>query len=890
MPALSRWKARFHALFNRDALDRDFDRELSAWVDELAAREEARGVSPPEARRRAVHATGGLNRVKDRVRDVRPRWFLEGVFSDVAYAARGLRRSPGLVFTIVVTLALGIGANAAVYSIVHALLFEPPPYEAPERLAFILARMGVAGSSRAVLAGPEVVDFQQNVTKLGSLAAIRPASAALTGHGDPEQLRVAHVSWNFFDVLGVGAARGRTFARDDGAPSPGPPAVISWPFFQRRFGGDASAIGRRIVLNDQLVTVVGVLPAGFRLQFRAEAGVADEPQVFQVFGMDLAQTHRLLRYYHVVGRLAPGATFDEAARDVESIAAELARQHSFYTVANHSFYLVPLLSDTTQPVRPMLLALLGGVVVVLFAACVNVAGLLLARAVARRREVATLLALGADRRRLSCQFVAEGLIIAAAGAAAGLVTGFVALRVIVALRPPGLDRLTEARIDTPVFLVVLGIACVWGVFFALAPLAEARRLSVAAGLQTLSPANGRLRYRTRSILVIAQIALGTALIVSASLLVRTMDALHNVDTGFETGARALTFRLALPASRYPDSGRTNAFSRELESRLAAIPGVERVGAISHLPFDTLGNWSSKYFPEGPGQNLSVARLADTRAVTPNTLQTLGIQLIDGRWFTEDDDDDSRDVVVVDERLAARTWPGRRAVGQRIHVPFLKDRRVVTTWAIVVGVVRHMRYRTPDAEVQEQLYFPFRQNLRDPMAYVVRTAFDPSSIAADVRRVVASLDPLLPTYEMTPLETYVSRAMSTRRFTAFLIGSFAFLALALAGVGLAGLVAYSVASRHREFGIRLALGATPGRVRGTVLSEGFLLVICGVGFGLVGAGVSAYSMRALLFGVTPSDLTSYVAAVLVLGATGLVASWWPARRAMRVNPVHALRAE
>ena len=644
------------------------------------------------------------------------------------------------------------------------------------------------------------------------------------------------------------------------------------------------------MLNDTPVTVLGVLPPEFGLRFRAETGIPDEPQVFQTFPEDLSQTHRLLRYYHVVGRLAPGATIDDAARDVESISAELARIHPFYTVGNHSFYIVPLLADTTQAVRPMLLALLGGVVLVLIASCVNVAGLLLARAVARRREVATLVALGADRRRLSCQFVAEGLIVAAAGAIAGLVTGFAALRAIVALRPPGLDRLAQATIDTPILLVVVAIACVWGALFALAPLTESKRLSVATGLQSLSPANGRLRYRARSILVIAQVALGTALIVTASLLVRTMDALHRVDTGFETDARALTFRLSLPPSRYSTSAEVNAFSRELEARLAALPGIERVGAISHLPFDTLGNWSSKYFPEGPGQNLSVARLADTRAVTPSTLQTLGIQLVEGRWFTEDDDRDSRHVVVVDERLAARTWPGRSAVGQRIHVPFLIDRQVHTTWAIVVGVVKHMRHRTPDAEVQEQLYFPFRQNLRNPMGYVLRTSMDPSAIGADVRRVVASLDPLLPTYEMAPLDYYVARALSARRFTAVLIASFAFLALALAGVGLAGLVAYSVASRHREFGIRLALGATPARVRGRVLTEGLLLVIAGIGLGLLGAGIAARGIRTLLFGVAPSDPTSYLGAVLILALTGVAASWWPARRAMRVNPVQALRSE
>jgi predicted permease len=810
--------------------------------------------------------------------------------NDVAYAFRSLVRAPGLLAAVIATLALGIGANTAVYSVIRTLLLQPPPYRAPERLALIYANMGVGGFPRGTLAGPEVVDFQAASTRLQSLAAISPASAALTGYGDPEQLQVGRVSWNFFDVLGVAAARGRTFAQEDGSPSPSPPVVISWPLFQRRFGGDPAIVGRRIVLNGTEVTVLGVLPPEFRLHFAADVRIRDDVQAFQPFPADLARGHRLLRYYRVVARLADGVTMDEAAHEVESISADLARRFPHYTPAKHSFYLVPLLSDSTRDTRSMLFALLGGVVVVLVAACVNVAGLLLARAAARRREVATLVALGADRLRLARQFVVEGLLIAGFGAVAGLAAGYLALRAIVALRPPGLDRLEQANIDTPVLIAIAAIASAWGVLFALAPLSEFARLNVGAGLQSLSPMAGRLRYRARAALVISQIAMGTTLVVTAGLLVRTVGALQRVDAGFDMGARALTFRLTLPAGRYPNSASVNAFSRELETRLSALPGVQQVGAISHLPFDEGANWASKYFPEDSPQDLALARFADTRAVSPGTLRALGIQLVEGRWFSEDDHRESMPVVVVDERLAARAWPGGRAVGQRLHVPFLIDRQVATTWATVIGVVRHMRYRTPDAEVQEQVYFAYRQNLRDSVAYVVRTDADPGLLAAGVRRVVASLDSLLPAYDVRPLESYVARAMSARRFTAVLISSFALLALTLAGVGLAGLASYSVASRQREFGIRLALGATPAKVRSTVLTEALVLVGAGVGLGLVGAGTAANGMRALLFGVAPADLASYAGAIVLLCVTGLAASWLPARRAMHVNPVEALRSE
>jgi predicted permease len=810
---------------------------------------------------------------------------------DVAYAFRSLVRAPGLFAALIGTLALGIGANAAIYSVVATLLFQPPPFRAPDRLALIHANMVVGGLARANLAGPEVIDFQSAATTLQGVAAIAPASAALAGNGDPEQLQIGRVSWNFFDVLGVPAARGRTFAEEDGAPSPAAPVVLGWPLFVRRFGGDAAVVGRRVVLNGTPVTVIGVLPREFRLHFSGDLGIPDGLQLFQPFPTDLASAHRLLRYYRVVARVSDGVTMADAAREVETISADLARRFPHYTPAKHSFYLAPLLEDSAREVRPLLFALTGGVIIVLVACCVNVGGLLMMRTAARRREIATLVALGASRMRLVRQFVAEGLLVAAFGAVAGIGVGYIALQGMVALRPPGLDRIERAAIDTQLLLVIVAIATLLGLLFALASLAEFGRAPASRGLLSAAPAGGRLRYRARSAIVIAQIALGTMLIVSAGLLVRTVEALHHVDAGFDMRTRALTFQLTLPPGRYPNSERVNAFSRELETRLRALPGVEQVGAISHLPFDDRGgNWASKYFSEHSSQDLALARIADTRAVSPGTLSALGIQLVRGRWFTEADDRSSAPVVVVDEQLAARGWPRGAAIGERVHVPFLIDREVTTTWATVIGVVRHIRYRRPDAEVQEQVYFAYRQNLRDSVAYVVRTAADPAMLTTDVRRVVATLDPVLPAYDVQPLDAYVARAMSSRKFTAVLISSFAMLALTLAGGGLAALASYAVASRRREFGIRIALGASPARIHSAVLVEALVLVGAGVALGLLGGTVAANAMRALLFGVGPGDLTSYTNAIVLLFVTGMAASWLPARRAMRVNPVEVLRAE
>lgn len=888
MPALRRWRAALRAWLRRDEVDRDLHTELSHWIDEVTARYQAIGLPAVEARRRALAEMGGVDSVKERVRDVRPRSIVDAMLHDALYACRSLIRSPGLCAAIVTTLALGVGANTAVYSVIRTVLLQPPPYQAPERLALLWGNMGVAGVPRSRLAGPEVVDFRAAATKLKSLAAIQSLSAALTGAGDPEQLRIGHVSWNFFDVLGVGAVSGRTFTEEDGGPSPAPPVLASWPFFQRRFGGEAAAIGRRLVLNGTPVTLIGVLPKDFRLHFPADAGVPDDLQLFQPFGTDLARGHRLIRYYRVIARLADGATMSEAAREVESIGAELARRFPDYVAAKHTFSLTPLLADGTREVRPMLLALLGGVLAVLMTACVNVAGLLLARAASRRRELATLVALGADWKRLARQFVIEGLFIAGTGAVAGVGTGFLVLRALIAMRPPGLDRLEHATIDAPVLIAVALVTCVWGLLFALAPMMEFGRLSHAAGFN--GPATSdRLRYRTRATLVVAQVALSTVLVVVAGLLVRTMDALHRVDAGFDREASAVTFRLALPAVRYPTSVRVNAFSRELESRLRALPGVQQVGAISQLPFDE-GNLASKYFTETSERKLALARAADARYVSPGALPALGLRLMDGRWFAENDDPESTPAVVVDERLANMTWPGGRAVGQRLHLPLLIDRQVTTMWTTVIGVVRHVRHRTPDAEVQEQVYLSFRQNLRDPMAYVVRTDGDPALLAAHVRSVVSALDSLLPVYDIASLESRVDRSMSGRRFTALLITSFAFLALTLAAVGLAGLATYSVAVRQREFGIRLALGSTPASLRAKVLGESLALVSAGIVVGIAGAAVAANVMASLFFGVGPADPASYGNAIAMLFLVAVAATWAQARRASAVNPAEALRSE
>ena len=893
MPMLARWRARWRAVVERETLDRDLDRELSEWVAELAARHEAAGVSPAEARRRALAETGGVEQVKERVRDIRSSGRASGLLQDVWYACRSLARAPGLFAAVVLTLALGIGPSAAVYSIVHAILLKDPPYRAPGRLTMLWANMGAAGMPRTRLAGPEVVEFRREARALAAVAAIQPASAAITEDGAPEQIALAKITPDFLDVLGIDLAEGRSFVVADGFPTAAPPVVISWSLFERRMGANPNALGRRIVLDGAPVEVIGVLRPDFRLRHLDIVGFPNEPQIYQPFAADLARGNRLIRPYFVVARLAGGASAETAAAEVAGISADLARQHPVYRDARHTFYLSPLLTEGRRAVRPMLLALFAGVMVVLAVACVNVSGLLLARAAGRRREMATLIALGASRVRLARQFVVEGLITAAIGAGAGVIAGLGVLRAIAAFAPPGLERLEDVRIDGSVLAITATVACGWGLACALVPLAECRRLNPAAALGASGRVVGRLRYRSRSNLVVAQIALGTVLVVAATLLVRTTNALYRVDAGFDVNVRALTFRLAWPSTRYPSGAEANAFSRDLELRLLGRPGVEQVGTISQLPFDTTPATSGKYVTEAedtPSGQAS-ARFASMRVVSPATLPMLGVRLVAGRWFDESDDRNGPPVSIVDETLAARAWPGQPAVGQRLRLPIELDRQVAAVWTTVVGVVGHARFRTLDADGPEQAYISARQTHRQgPTTYVVTTALDPAQLSADVPRVVAEIDPLLPTYDIRPYHTYVARGTATRRFTSVLTSSFAFLTLALAAIGLVALVSYSVASRRREFGVRLALGATGGTLQRMVLAEATTLVGAGIGIGLVIALAASNALRALLFNVSPTDVASYAGSTLLLVLVGIAASWWPARRAAGVNPADALRAE
>jgi predicted permease len=807
---------------------------------------------------------------------------------DVQLAWRALRAAPGLSMVAVVTLALGIGANTAIFTVVNATLIEPLPFRDPERLVFVWSDMTAAGYPRGPLSGPELGDLRDRGTHFEELGAIWATTTTLAGDGDPLMLRIGLVTSNFFPLLGAAPALGRTFAAEDESSAAPGAILLSAGLWQRRYGGDPGIVGRRILVSGQPTTVLGVMPEGFKVFLPPDAGVPDDLDAWQLLNRNVVGARRGQMFLRVVGRLRAGVPFDAARQEVEAIAAQISREFADYGSGGRRFALVGLQADGVRGLRGTVLALLGGVAILLLTSVVNVAGLLVARAAARSHDTALRIALGASRGRLFSQCLAEGTVLAALGGAAGLLTAHLGVGLLLASRPPNLGRIDSAAVDGRVLAVTAGTAIAVALIFSLAPLAEMRRSRIAALLQQgTRSSGGTVHHRVRSALVVVQIALSVVLLVSAALFARTFQEVQRIDPGFRSEG-VLSFRVILPPNRYGDQDAFNGFSRQFQETLAALPGVTHAGAVSHLPFDNVPNWSTTYLTER-GTDDSQARRADARAVTPGFFEAAGARLVAGRAFTEHDDPTAPPVVVVDESFARRAFPTRAAVGQAVALdPFVTGH--ATIWATVVGVVGHIRHLSLLEEVREQVYFPVRQVPRSPMAYVVRTSGDPAALSEPVRRALAEMDPQVPIAEMRLLRDVVTDARATERFTMWLAALFAIVALGIACVGVYGVMAYAVAKRRVEFGVRLALGARPAAIVELALREGAVLAVAGMAIGAVAAVNATALLRNQLYGVAATDAFSYLVAVPVLGLAVLAACWLPARRASLATPLDALRSE
>ncbi len=867
----------FEWLFRRRRLENELDEELRSSFEMIVDRYVARGMPPVEARRAARLEFEGLEQVKENVRDSLVGSSLHGFWQDARYAWRGLRRRPSFTLIALITLALGIGINTAVFSVFYGVLLHPLPYEHPERLALVWASFRTAGHDRAPVSGAILGEIERRNRTLAGVAGIWTITRTFIGD-DPEQVKCARVTANFFDVLGVRAASGRTFTKEDNG---GPAMVLTDGFFHRRFAGDEGLLGKGLP-TDWASTLAGVLPADFRLSFAPDSNVPADVQVFDTFENEV-YSGRAQYYIRVVARLKPGVSMAEAQRDLDRVATEIAGAYTEYATENLRFTLAGMQADAVRDVRPALAALFGGSIFILLICCVNVGSLLLTRAGDRRREIALRFTLGASQGRVLRQLFVEGTVLCLLGGAAGLALGWASFRGLMAIRPERLARFADVGLSWPV--LGFAAACLLGaaMFFGLMPALESLRLDRMATLRAGGRGwLGRVQRSAGAALVVGEVTLGFVLVTGAALSARTLSKIEEVRPGFEP-RQLLAFQVSngIPVSAVAD----------WEAQLTALPGVQAVGATSHLPLDTdLPNWYSPYRPEGISANEAATLVSDLRCVTPGYFTAMGARLMEGRYFDPQDRADGQAVLIVDDVLARTTWPGQSAIGKKIVAEHATKNGFVPISSVVVGVVEHLHNHSLTRQVRGQIYMPFDQSPRGPLTFVLRTRVLPLSLVPAIRSMLRARSKTAAMAKIRPMTEYVAREISPVSFTAVLAAIFGGLALLLAATGIYGVFNYQISQRRPEMGIRMALGATARDVLRMVLLEGSALAATGVFFGLIAAMVSTRWMGALLYGVGPLDPMSFGFALLLLPAVALLGCWRPAARAAASNPAEAIREE
>jgi predicted permease len=810
---------------------------------------------------------------------------------DLAYALRNLRKSPGYAAVTVLTLALGIGANTAIFSVVNGVLLEPLPYPRPEQLYFISSQFPTLGFDQFWVSGPEYFEFRDRTQAFAQVGAYQSRAVNLGADDQPRRVNSALVTADLMPVLGVEPIRGRLFTVEDTVPGAEAVTILSSELWRSAFGGAESALGRQVLVNGAQTRIVGIMPPGYDIH--DQKVLLWEPLTLT----PASPGNRGGHFLYLVGRLKEGVGPDQAQADVDSMLARWGELNAGVHVPNattHRLRLDRLQDDMVGGVRTPLWVLQGAVAFVLLIACANLANLLLARAESRQKELAIRSALGAGRSRLLRQFLTEGLVLAAAGGAVGALLGVAGLRAMMAANPDSLPRSTEIALDPVVLLFTLGLSLLTAFVFGLAPLVNLREQIVSVSLKEAGQraTAGSARTRLRSALVMAEVALAVVLVIGAGLLLRSFWNLLTVDAGFNR-SRLVTFGLVLPNASYRDAQSTVDFFRRLNEQLAAVPGVQGVAAMTGLPPARTVNANDTDFEgytapkEGPFENVDYYQ-----TVTSGYLTTMGIPVIEGRDF-QASDATGAPIALVNETLARTFYKGQSPIGRRVRRGFNDQ----NPWFTIVGVVRDVKQGGVDQKTGTEIYFlaeqaPGLTNVGVPrsMNVVVRSALPAESLASAIRRIVHGMDPTLPIVRLRTMDEVFAATVARPRFLAQLLGIFAGVALALAAIGTYGILSYSVSERRKEIGIHMALGATRGSVMRMVVGQGMRLTAAGV---IVGAGASFALTRLLqaqLFNVRPSDPATMAAVVGAITMVALAACFVPASRAMRVDPMVVLRDE
>jgi putative ABC transport system permease protein len=857
----------------------DVSEELRQHLDDQYRELRAAGVSHDDALRAMADDVAA---VRSRRSGLRP----ELIAADVRYAFRTLRRNPGFAIVVLLTLALGIGANAAIFSVVDAVLLQPLPYRDADRLMVIWGDLRRPGLNDIPASAGEYVDYRDRSHAFEQVAAYDTVGFNLTGGGEPERVEGAVVTTTFFALLGGSAQIGRTFVAAEDQPGRDDVVVLSHSLWTRRFSANPAIVGQTIPVDGRPTQVVGVMPAAFQFPDRSI-------EIWKPFLLDaeaLSDNNRGSHGYTALGRLKAGISRQQAQADLNAVTAAFKAEHPGNYRSGFGAWLRPLQEEVVGDTGRPLMMLLGAVAVVLLIACANVANLLLARAASRRKEIALRTALGASRGRLVRQLMTESVLVSAIGGLIGLGLAAWGVDLLVASAPDSLPRIQEVGVDARVAAFTALVSLATGLVFGLAPALRASRAPLNDALKEGGRAGGGgVHGFAGRALVVSEVALSLVLLIAAGLLIHSFTRLQDVAPGFDSG-RLLTFRLSLPESRYTTFQKGQSFFDEFFAGLQRSPGVRGVAATNALPFSGLGG-SRTFHVEGREEKRPEDQPEEQlRIVTDGYFSAMGIPIVAGREFNERDSLTQPRVAVVNDALARKHWPHESPIGKRVSFSTNEPH-----WYEIVGVAGNIKHRALEAADRPELYVPYRQPLFAgwtvrPMYVMVRTSADPVSTAAIVRHEVARLDRDQPISDVRTMDERIGRSLSSRRFSMVLLALFAGLALTLAAVGIYGIVAYSVTERTHEIGVRVALGAQRRDVMAMVVGQGMAMTVAGTAIGVAASAALARLMSSLLFGVSAVDPVTFVAIPLLLIAVALAACYVPARRATRVDPLQTLRSE
>ena len=877
--------------FWRSDVREDVDAELGFHFEMRVRDLVAAGWSEAAAREEAARRFGSLAAVREacisidtrRRERVRRREVLGNVRQDIRFALRSLLKSPVFTLMAVLCVGLGVGVTSTILSAVNAIMVRPLPYAEADDLAAVYAWRPRTDEHGVNISWPDYVSWRNDSRSFAQLGMYTRQAFAFSGEGEPERVDGARVTANLFPLLGVPPLLGAGFTAQSEQPNGPRVVLISHALWQRRFGGQPDVVNRTITLDGHPTQVVGVMPPGFAFPDRGQAWI---PLVVEESGL-----RRGNRFYSgAIGRLKPGVSLEETQQDLDVISARLAAE---YPNDNGEWRAeaVSLRDDLVGDLRQPLLVFLGAVACVLLIVCANVANLMLTRGAAREREVAVRAAIGAGRGRLVRQLVTESLVLASLGGIVGLGVAALGVKLYAQAVPDGLPWYVTLRLDGVTLLITLGLSILTGVLFGIVPAFRSSSVSLSGALRdgTASAGEGRRRSRLRSSLVVAEVTLSVVLMIGAGLLLRSYAVLQGTNLGFDR-KQVLSFRMALPRNKYDSDEARRNFYASLFERIKALPGVQTVGSAQGIPqsgWNVQADISVEGRPAPPrGQELEV----HYQVVAPDFFAAIGVPLIRGRWLGPQDRDTLNPVVVINETMARRAFPDEDPLGRRIKIGAASGDDPWTTIVGVIGDFRH--YRLPEP-MGPAMYYAYNQYPQYTQTVVVRsgeTAGDPAALTPGIRAILRQLDPDVPAYQWQTLEEAVDRALWRQRLQGQVIGLFAALAMILATIGIYGVISYSVAQRTREVGVRVALGATASQVMGLVLRQGVALVVIGVGLGLLAALGASRLLTRFLYGVAATDLITFVGVPLVLAAVAIMASWLPARRAARIDPLVAMRVD